>query len=304
MPLATIMYHYCRPIARSRWPRIRGLELDDFRSQLAYLKRNYTIVSLPEVIDALDGGELPERACLLTFDDGYLDHYTHVFPLLHDAKVSGAFFPIGSSLAKRTVAAVNKIHFIMAIQSSAEALLPDVLPFMDGSHKVLPCAMRNRWDDTTAASVKLALQSPRLARVVDGLFAKYVTADEQAFADELYLTPAQIKVMAANGMHFGVHGWSHTRFTRLRETELAADLDMSIDLLRSLGVLPEAWAACYPYGAVSDYDEVAVSALEMRGCKAAFTTHSAVHDFVADRGTRINARYCLPRLDTNDVPRA
>ncbi len=278
------MYHYVRPIASSRWPRIRGLELADFKSQLAYLRRNYTIVSLPDVINALDGGDLPDNACLLTFDDGYLDHYQYVFPLLFDAKVSGAFFPIGRSVAERWVADVNKIHFLLA-EAHIDAL-GAICEDMSGEHPTTA----GRFDDVGTTFVKSLLQRrPELL----GAFSEHIDADD------LYMTPEHIKVMAANGMHFGVHGWNHVRFSRMTEAEQAADLDASIAFLRGLGVLPERWAMCYPYGANEDFTLFTWVLLSTRGCHAAFTTRSAVHDFVADR-----ARYIIPRLDTNDVPRA
>jgi peptidoglycan/xylan/chitin deacetylase (PgdA/CDA1 family) len=291
--LATVMYHYVRPIGRSRWPRIRGLEIDDFRAQLAYLKRTYTIVSLPEVIDALDGGDLPDNACLLTFDDGYADHYQHVFPLLVDAKVSGAFFPIGRSVAERVVADVNKIHFILHEGN---------LKWLVGRCRYL--AVENpsdagRFDDAETAFVKRILQQAASVDEVDGLFKSIVTDDYQGdLANELYMTSDQIRCMAANGMHFGVHGWNHVRFSRMTEAEQAADLDASIAFLRGLGVLPERWAMAYPYGAREDFDGITVDLLKARDCAAAFTTRSAAEPLVSE------SRYCLPRLDTNDVPRA
>ncbi|MGV8982709.1 polysaccharide deacetylase family protein [Clostridium sp.] len=36
--------------------------------------------------------ELPENALLLTFDDGYIDHFTNVYPVLADAGVQGSFY--------------------------------------------------------------------------------------------------------------------------------------------------------------------------------------------------------------------
>ena len=39
--LTIIMYHYVRPIAKSYYPLIKGLELDSFKTQLNYLEKNY-----------------------------------------------------------------------------------------------------------------------------------------------------------------------------------------------------------------------------------------------------------------------
>ncbi len=279
----------------ARWPRIRGLELDDFKSQLAYLRRNYTIVSLPDVINALDGGELPERACLLTFDDGYLDHYLHVFPLLFDAKVSGAFFPIGRSVAERWVADVNKIHFILHETDPEWLIATGQCRHIPGDTPTVP----GRFDDANTAFVKRNLQAAP-ADWIAKMFNEVFEDKPKPSADELYMTPEHIKIMAANGMHFGVHGWNHVRFSRMTEAEQAADLDASIAFLRGLGVLPERWATCYPYGARDDYNGATVDLLSDRGCEAAFTTRTATVDINTDD----HDAYQLPRLDTNDVPRA
>lgn len=56
----------------------------DLAAQLAWLQASgYHPISLRQVLDARNGGApLPEKAVLLTFDDGKKDVYTRVFPLL------------------------------------------------------------------------------------------------------------------------------------------------------------------------------------------------------------------------------
>ena len=43
--LSIVMYHYVRPIKGSKFPGIKGLELDGFKQQLDYLTENLNIVS-------------------------------------------------------------------------------------------------------------------------------------------------------------------------------------------------------------------------------------------------------------------
>ena len=85
MPSITIvMYHYVREKAFSRYPELKALEMSNFISQLDYLQNNYVLIGVDDVMLYLQGyAALPERACLLTFDDGYLDHYLNVFPELY-----------------------------------------------------------------------------------------------------------------------------------------------------------------------------------------------------------------------------
>lgn len=37
--LTVVMYHYVRPIERSRYPAIKGIELNDFKEQVGYIKK-------------------------------------------------------------------------------------------------------------------------------------------------------------------------------------------------------------------------------------------------------------------------
>ena len=92
-PLTIVMYHYVRPIAESPYPNIKGLEVNLFREQLRYCRRHYTFVSMAQVVAAAEGGEpLPKCPLLLTFDDGYIDHYQYVLPILLEFQVPGAFY--------------------------------------------------------------------------------------------------------------------------------------------------------------------------------------------------------------------
>src|SRR5688572_27889430 len=89
-----VMNHYVRELRHARYPGIKGLDVEGFRGQVDYLRRHYNVVTMEDVVAALnDGDPLPEKPALLTFDDGYLDHFTNVFPILHERGLQGSFFP-------------------------------------------------------------------------------------------------------------------------------------------------------------------------------------------------------------------
>ena len=39
-----IMYHYVRNFKNSLFPNIKGLDIDEFKFQINYLKKNYNII--------------------------------------------------------------------------------------------------------------------------------------------------------------------------------------------------------------------------------------------------------------------
>jgi peptidoglycan/xylan/chitin deacetylase (PgdA/CDA1 family) len=302
------MYHYVRPIAGSAWPRIKGLEVRLFREQLAYLQRHHTLVGMSDVLAALAGdAPLPPRACLLTFDDGYSDHYEHVFPILAAEGVSGAFFPPGGTIRDRRLLDVNKIHFVLA--STADPLrietgLDRALAEVGGAGEAEIAELKSRYkkadhlDPAEVVYVKHLLQYalPEDLRrvVVDRLFEQHVSADETDFAATLYMSEEQAAEMVAAGMHFGGHGDRHYWLSRLSDDRKLLEIERSKALLLDIGMADAELTFCYPYG---DYDAESQRLLEDAGFRAAVTTQTGIADLSRD------GAFALPRLDTIDLPR-
>jgi biofilm PGA synthesis lipoprotein PgaB len=66
------------------WPEATAVGTDQLIRHFSWLAENgYHPVSLQQIVDAREGrARLPEKAVLLTFDDGYKSVYTTVYPLL------------------------------------------------------------------------------------------------------------------------------------------------------------------------------------------------------------------------------
>ena len=111
-----VMYHYVRDLEHSRFPAIKGLSVERFCRQLDYIQAHYTPIAAEDLIGALSPAkkELPTNPILLTFDDGYSDHFANVFPLLDARGIQGCFFPPAQSVLEHKVLDVNKIQFILA----------------------------------------------------------------------------------------------------------------------------------------------------------------------------------------------
>ena len=97
--ISIVMYHYVRLIKGSKFPGIKGLELDGFKRQLDYLSEKFTIVSTAQVINAAKhSSALPNNACWLTFDDGYKDNLEIAAPILNKFKMPFSVFVISDYL--------------------------------------------------------------------------------------------------------------------------------------------------------------------------------------------------------------
>ena len=97
-PLPILMYHYVEPWPPGPDELRQGLTVrpDDFAAQLAYLHaEGYVTVSLYDLVDALAVGRpLPEKAVVITFDDGYRSLMDYAVPMMQPYGYTGAVFVI------------------------------------------------------------------------------------------------------------------------------------------------------------------------------------------------------------------
>lgn len=303
-----VMYHYVRELPYTRYPEIKGLTTSLFREQVLYLQKHYNFVRAKDLIAARDGEALPPNAVWLTFDDGYIDHYMNVFPLLDELGIEGAFFPPAKAILNHEVLGVNKIHFILASAKNMDGLLGDVYHLLDeyraeyslesNEYYWYKLAQANRFDPAEVIFVKRLLQVelPEATRkkITDVMFRKYVTEDEAAFSRELYMNEEQLNCMLRHGMCIGSHGYDHYWLDSLTPERQAEEIDLSMEFLQEIGVDMDGWVMNYPYGA---YNESLVEILKKRGCAFGLSTQVAVADLAKDN------IFALPRLDTNDLPK-
>ena len=307
--LTIVMYHYVRPIKNSAWPGIKGLEFDDFIGQLDHIQRQYSLIGAADIIAAHAGEALPLNAALLTFDDGYLDHYQYAFPELKRRSILGAFFPPARAVLEGQLLDVNKIHFILAATGNHTAIADfidaKVSAAIDAFDLQPVAAYRNahahpnRFDTAEIIYIKRMLQHalPKVLRtkIADALFAKFVTTDEVAFAAELYCSPNQLAEMAEDGMSIGGHGYAHHWLDSLTREQQRQDIALSHGMLKDIGALKDHFLFCYPYGA---FNADTLELLQDLDCQAAFTTKVS-KAYVGPGADMLQ----LPRMDTNDLPK-
>lgn len=303
------MYHYVRDLKCSRYPHIKGLDLKHFKEQLEFLQSHYAIIRMEDLLSALSGGDdLPDNAALLTFDDGYIDHYTMVFPMLNKLNLQGSFFPPSKILKSHKLLDVNKIQFTLAsseVNQLFKSLL-DKLDYYRGLEFTYPdtkallveYAVSNRYDCKEVAFIKYMLQTvlPKNLRnmISDSLFKQFVNVDEAVFAKELYCDVTQLSTMKRNGMFIGLHGCNHEWLGNMETAGYESDISKALNYMDNENLVSKkSWVMCYPYGS---YCDGVINYINRNGCVAGLTTKVAMADL--DK----NNPFLLPRLDTNDFP--
>lgn len=309
-----VMYHYVRDLKKGLFKGIKGRDIVEFRNQLRWIKNNFKVISGRELIDFVgEGGGFPNKSVVLTFDDGYRDHFDYVVPVLDELKLSGVFFPAAKAIQESVVLDVNKIHFVLSQVDNPKLIVnrisdwlcrnQDRFPEIDAFDRLWQqYAHPGKYDPCEIVFIKNCLQRglPRFARneLCSALFKEIVTSDEEGFATELYLTTEQVEMMIRHGMMVSSHCYAHEWIDTLSYDEFSADLDKSLGFLKSVSADTSKWIMCYPYGCypyrVPMDDHVAL--MKQRGCVMAFTDNGGVAKLGRDN------LFMLPRADTNDLP--
>ena len=305
--LTIVMYHYIRPIIGSEFPGIKGLEIEGFKRQLDFLENNYSIVSSKQVIDKIiKNKELPSKACWLTFDDGYKDHYQYVLPELISRNLSGAFFPPRVAIKENKVLDVNSIHHILSCSDDINKLVADLNDLClqlgmtnEQIHTYYKdYGVANRFDNADTIFVKRMLQHalPEKIRneITSILFEKVVGISEAKFSSKLYMSVNEVKKLVSSGMYVGSHGSKHYWLDRISSQKQKIDISSSLEFLEEVGAPTSDWIMCYPYGA---YNDTTLSLLRELGASIGITTEFRKANLGIDH------RLTLPRLDTNDFPK-
>lgn len=301
------MYHYTRDLKHSRYPKIKGMDTSLFRQQIDYMSTCFNIVTMEQVMDAVEGRlELPDKALLLTFDDGYIDNYTYAFPILEEFGVQGSFFIPGKTFTTHKLLDVNKIHYVLASANICD-LVEDVKKEMDyyrgegydyASNEELfaQYAVANRLDSGETIFVKRMLQTvlPERVRgiISSNLFKKYVGVTEEQLAYELYMTEDQIRTMKRHGMFIGIHGNDHYWLGNLSTEQMKNDISMALDTLDEF-IDKKHWVMNFPYGS---YNQKVLDYIRSQGACVGLTTEVRVAEIGKDNALT------LPRFDCNDFP--
>lgn len=170
---------------------------EEFEKQLDWLETQGKIVPASKMRKPGD-----KHKIVLTFDDGTLDHYEVVYPILKRRGLSGLFAVCEAPVFNRQIL---PMHMAQMILQRAASAYPRDDHCGEGFFKFL-------------MNFGLGELGPHILRYV---FQQCV-GEERYFAHKIYLQPNHIEEMAQNGMEFASHGYNHASDTNFGEAASVA----------------------------------------------------------------------------------
>ncbi|MCP4660813.1 MAG: polysaccharide deacetylase family protein [bacterium] len=311
--LLAVNFHYVRPRFDAPFPGIHGVTPGELRRQLALLGRLGEFVAARQVRAAVRGGaRLPERAILVTFDDGLREQFEHAWPVLRAMGVPAIFFVNTAPIADGTVSTVHQIHLLRAhlapgdfvdlLRTRATAV---EIPLAPGE-PTQETREQYPYDPPETAALKYALNFElplaERRRLIRECFAAAFGSREAEISRDLYLDADEIRRLTAEAA-VGTHVHEHLPLNEVPVSAAEELIRTSLDQLEaSTGERP--FAMSYPYGGYEACPPAVADRARALGVDFAFTMERAGNPpFVPLRGNASLERPLhLARFDCNDLP--
>jgi len=212
---------------------VNHLSLKDFEIHMAYLKRNFKIVSLREMFERPYPSKTGKKTVAITFDDGYENNFTNAFPVLKKYGIPATIFVVADCV--QNPGTILWYDYVDILKDKIDyALFPS-----------LNCPLQS--EDLAAARLVTNIHHLRkLLKTLNSrdkkiLLEALLPAEKHQSAidasDREYrqlLSVSQMKEMQDSGLiEIGSHSLSHPNLDTLEESELQFELNESKKLLES-----------------------------------------------------------------------
>ncbi len=272
--LLVLMYHRILPQNDPRALREEpGMMVtpNTFRLHLELVKQHFKIVSLSDWVALKKAGKpLPDKACAITFDDGWADNYQYAFPILNELQVPATIFLVADMIGTSQCFWPERLTNIMAAIATRYS--------QHWSHPELAWLQPEggyKFNETPPTSEEITVLIAGLKAYSDTEMHNRLTHIE----DTLQLNTGDLSVsllnwqqidemLASNLVSIGSHTCHHIRLNNtIPTTQMREEIVNSKQLIeKHTGKTVDAF--CYPNG---DYCPEAVALVEQNYATAVTT---------------------------------
>lgn len=304
--MQAIMYHYVRPYNLD-FPNFKNLHIDDFEKQLDFFEKEFGFVSKEDFLNALNTGK-PSPGVVLTFDDGFKDHFDYVLPVLTRRNLWGVFYITTGVYASEDLLDVHKIHLLLGKIPSQDlfAALQKIISEEMLSHKNVSefreaTYQLQKNDDPTnlvKRTLNYYIDYKFRTSVIDALMREFFTEKPSQLFEQFYLSEKELKALHEAGMLLGSHTVNHPVMSKLSVEKQKTEIADSFSFLETVTGEFQTKTFCYPYGGFHTFTDETRKLLKDEGVHFSFNVEARAIS-VSDLTQNNQA---LPRFDCNQFP--
>ncbi len=203
--LVILIYHRVHEPADMMFPNEMTAAI--FEEQMVLIAKHMAPIPLTEAVARLARNQLPERAVVVTFDDGYADDATVAAPILRSTGVPATFFIASGYLDGGRMWNDTVTEAVRALPSGEYGF--SELGVADRRLEDYPS--RRRFSEEVIDAIKYRPQSER-QRLAEEIAQDVVSS----LPTNLMMTSDQVRMLSNTGIEIGAHTVSHPILKGLR----------------------------------------------------------------------------------------
>lgn len=277
--LRVLTYHRVDEPARRPWldPGLISASPKDFDAQMAYLAAHYQVLTVSDVLAVIQSRnykDLPARAVLVTFDDGYYDFEEQAWPILKRYKIPAALF-VPTAYPDHPEQTFWWDNLYQAIRNTSQIEIPNT-PI--GAVSLSNAAARNQSYQRLKNHMKTLKHTEAIAAVKEFCNALGVQP-----ASNCIMSWDTLRRLSQEGLTLGAHTRTHPLVNRISLEEARREAVGSLeDLRHQIGAALPIFA--YPSG---EFSNDVVNMLGREGFSLAFTTQRGINNITHMNPLRI-----------------
>lgn len=255
--LTTFMFHRVLPpdsIEFLNAEREFTFTINGFGKCLDFIQMHYRVITLQDMqLAKASNAPLPDRAALITFDDGWRDTLVHAYPTLKQRNLPAVLF------------VASEVPLLQSARWWQDALVT-VLADSVATDKLIQSVLKNRPGSSHART----LNTPELTALLSEMpetrrMALLAEATALEPLPRQMLSASELRLMQADTFELGAHGHSHAPLTAVKDA--TKELTDSLAWLRS--TTTTTLSMSFPHGA---HNPSLVNAAHEAGFSFVFTS--------------------------------
>jgi len=285
-PVVVLIYHRVGTLPSD--PHMLSVSLDNFRNQMNYLKRNYTVIRFED-----DWAKVPKPAVVITFDDGYADNCLNALPILEEVEVPATIFVSSGYVGSNREFWWDDLERLVLNDNAKNDCFTLVDEQYAQSWQTSSISDRERLYSDLHLLMKQITPQRR-----DEWFKQIMSwsrCNEDARISHLPLSIKElIKLSASPWITIGAHTITHTPLSSLSLEQQQNEIMKSTTDLESL-IGKKIQVFSYPFGTKSDFDKFSIQICRMAGFKRVAANFAGqIHTWTD--------KMLIPRLIVRDWP--
>jgi peptidoglycan/xylan/chitin deacetylase (PgdA/CDA1 family) len=208
-------------------PDVISATPDEFVSQMQFVRDNFDVMSFRDLSACSNqGGHWPKRGLIVTFDDGYLDNYTNVYPIARQFGLPITVFLTAAYISSNRMFWWDLIAYFVNNSVCDSILVPGIsdepLPLSSDACRKTAIARILSWVKTVPEETKevFLAQLPSITEC---------PPPEQV--ERMHLNWNEVRKMSKEGIEFGSHSLTHPVLPNVCAGQLALEVAKSKSII-------------------------------------------------------------------------